>query len=136
METPNTSNNVVNTPVRPAETPKKPLRERILEAKDIKEELLYIPEWDASVLVKGLSGKQRARLLATTTAGGKPDIEKIYPEIVVMCVCDPETGQNVFTVADKDVINNKSGAALELIATKAMSLSGLTPESMEDLRKN
>lgn len=138
METPNTSNNaIVNTPMQPSvDAPKKPLRERIIESKDIKEELVFVPEWDVTILIKGLTGKQRARLLSSTTASGKPDIEKIYPEICVMCTYDPETKLNIFSPADKEIINGKAGSALELIATKAMGLSGLTQDSMENLRKN
>lgn len=118
--------------------PAKSLRNRILEAKDIKEEIIDIPEWeDAKILVRGLTGKQRAKLLnAVAGTTGKPDPEKLYPEIMVMCCFDPDSREAVFTPADKESINSKSGIVLERIAQIVMSLSGLTDQSMAELRKN
>lgn len=118
--------------------PPKSLRNRILEAKDIKEEVIEVPEWEnAKVQVRGLTGKQRAKLLnAVAGSTGKPDPEKLYPEIMVMCCFDPESREPIFTPADKEAINSKSGIVLERIAQMVMSLSGLTEQSMAELRKN
>lgn len=118
--------------------PPKSLRNRILESKDIKEEVIEVSEWEGvKILVRGLTGKQRAMLL-TAVAGNtsKPDAEKLYPQIMVMCCFDPETREPIFTSADKDSINAKSGIVLERVAQLVMGLSGLTNESMDNLRKN
>jgi len=59
---------------------------------------------------------------------GKMDLQKLYPRLVVLSTYDPETGQPVFKEGDQDAVNEKSGAALEIIAQVAMRLSGLNPE--------
>ena len=114
------------------------LREQILGARDIQEELVEIPEWGGvKVLVRGLTGRQRAQLLqnAVDTAG-KVDLVRILPELVIYCVYDPETRQQVFRPADRDALLEKSGIVLERIATVAMRLSGLTPGAMEEMKQN
>lgn len=113
------------------------LREKILNAKDIKSEKVKIPEWDVTVEVRGLTGKQRARLLQDAIGeDGKPDLERIYPELVILSTYDPETGEQVFQPADRDALIEKSGAALEKIAQVAMRLSGLQPDALKEAEKN
>lgn len=113
------------------------LREKILGASDIRREQVHVPEWDATVEVRGLTGTQRAKLMKTGfDAKGAVDFEKLYPELLVASVFDPETQQPVFTEADRDSLNGKSGAALERVAQAAMRLSGLSPEAAEQAEKN
>lgn len=113
------------------------LRDQILAAQDIKEEILNVPEWGVSVLIRGLSARQRARLLQDAIdARGRPDLEKIYPELAILTVHDPDTREPVFKPADRENLAEKSGAALERIAQAAMRLSGLRPEDLEMAEKN
>jgi len=113
------------------------LREKILGASDIRREQVHVPEWDATVEVRGLTGTQRAKLMKTGfDARGTVDFEKLYPELLVASVFDPETSQPVFTEADRDSLNGKSGAALERVAQAAMRVSGLSPEAAEQAEKN
>lgn len=113
------------------------VRDKILKANDIKEKEINIPEWDVNVLVRGLTGRQRAKLLQDAVdAKGKIDLEKIYPELAIFSVYDPATNKPVFESADRDILAEKSGAALERIAQMAMSLSGLQPESLNIAEKN
>lgn len=113
------------------------LRDRILGAADIRRETVHVPEWDATVEVRGLNGTQRAKLMKTGfDARGAVDFEKLYPELLIASTYDPETGQPVFTEADRDALNGKSGAALERLAQAAMRLSGLSPEAPAQAEKN
>lgn len=113
------------------------IREKILSAQDIREKEINVPEWEVNVLVRGLTGRQRAKLLQDAVdTKGKLDLEKIYPEIVIFSAYDPETGKPVFEPADRDILAEKSGAALERIAQAAMGLSGLHPDSINEAEKN
>lgn len=113
------------------------LRDKILSAKDLKAEKVYIEEWDVEVEIRSLTGKSRANLMSEAMdKSGKMDFEKLYPELIISCTFDPESGDQVFNKTDKEVINSKSGGALEKIARVAMKLSGLTEESMVEAEKN
>ncbi len=113
------------------------LRDKILAANDIQEETVEVPEWGVKLLVRGLTGRQRARLLQNAVdTSGKMDLERIYPELVIYSVYDPETKEQIFKPADRDALADKSGAALERIAQVAMRLSSLTPEAVKEAQKN
>ena len=114
------------------------LREKILNANDIKEEKLYVPEWGVDVLIKGLKGSQRAELLQNniSTKTGEMKLKTLYTELVITSTYDPETKEPIFEPSDRDTLAEKSGAALERIAQVAMKLSGLTQNTAEELVKN
>lgn len=113
------------------------IRSKILGAQDIKEELLTIDEWDVEVLVKGLTGKNRARIMqACVNKKGDVDYEKMYPLLVINGAYDPETLTRIFQEADKDAIGDKAGGAVERIALTVMSLSGLSEQAAKDAEKN
>ena len=113
------------------------LRDQIMKAKDISGELMEIKEWGVKVEVRTMTARQRARVMenAIDPITGKSSISIIYPEIAIACVFDPESGEPVFTIDDKDALLEKSGAVLEKIASKAMTLSGLTEEASASLGK-
>ena len=112
------------------------LREKILNAKDIKEEKIFIKEWDVELLIKGMTGKERANFLKASTKNDKVDFESMYPTLVISSTYDPESGEKVFGIADKDIINSKSSAPVEKIAKKVLELSGLDEEAHEEEVKN
>jgi hypothetical protein len=113
------------------------LREKILAKQDIQEQIVEVSEWEVSILVRGLTGRQRAKLLTEAVdEKGKPDLQKIYPELVILSSYDPETKEKVFQPTDRDAVVEKSGAALEKIAQVAMKISGLSPETAREAEKN
>ena len=113
----------------------KSLRERILSAQDIQSERVYVPEWDVEVEVRSMTGAQRARVLQGATVDGEVDLERLYPILLIETVYDPETGDRVFSPADRDALNAKNSGALERIAKVAMRLSGIDAGA-EDAAKN
>ena len=76
----------------------------------------------------------RGKILAANNKG-KVDLTKIYPDMVIMCTFDPETGERVFTEGDRDEIGAKNGKAVERIADVAGRISGLN-EAAEKAVKN
>lgn len=113
------------------------IREKILNAKDIGEKLVEIPEWGVTVKVKGLTGAQRARLFTSNSASpSAADIERVYVDLVILTTYDPETDEPIFQPADRDMLSQKSGAALDKIVQTALELSGLAPGSLRAAEKN
>ena len=110
------------------------LRDKILACNDIQSELVDVPQWDATVEVRGMTGRQRSLVLQESVdASGKVALQKLYPHLVIVSTYDPETGEPVFLAGDFDAVAEKSGAALEVIAQVAMRLSGF---NTEDISKN
>lgn len=114
------------------------IRDKILAAQDIKSEQLYVSDWDVTLEVRGMTGQQRGAFLTEVIDAktGKMDFAKMYPQLVIMTVFDPETGDAVFKGGDLDAIAGKSGAVLEQIAQVAQRLSGLNPEATGEAEKN
>lgn len=113
------------------------IRDKVLASKDIQSEIVPVPGWDVNVEVRGLTGRQRAKLIqAAVDERGKYDIEKAYPELVIMSTYDPETGEQVFTEEDRVALAEKSGAAIDQIVKVAMRLSGLTATAVTEAVKN
>ena len=113
------------------------LRDKILAATDIPSEVVRIPEWDVDILVKGMSAGDRLHLqkVSYDQTTGQVHMEKMYPDIVVSCCHDPETGDSIFTDDDKDAILAKSSAAVEKIAEVGLRLSGLGKGSDDEAGK-
>ena len=102
------------------------LRDALLNAQDIQSEIVDVPQWGVKIEVRGMTGKARANFLRSVTVkDGQTDMERFYPQLIIGTAHDPETGEPVFTLADREALNEKSGAALEVLAQAAMRLSGL-----------
>lgn len=113
------------------------MRDKILNSNDIKEEKVDVPEWGVEVLVKGLSGKNRSEILNNAmTSQGSFDFTKVYPDLVIASSYDPDTKEPIFEKEDRDSLNEKSGAALERIASVVVRLSGLKAAAVDDAVKN
>lgn len=116
---------------------KKSLRDKILSSNDIKSEMVTVSEWDCDVKMKGLTGKQRARLLQDAVdSNGRMNLEKMYPELIIYSCFDPETDEQLFNIEDREILNTKSGGALEKLAIVAMRLSGLSKSAVDEAVKN
>ncbi len=105
------------------------LREQILEADDIREEVIEVPEWPdpetkepASILIRELSGKERARLI---DKDGNISFATGYAKMIIASCYDPETSKPIFTDADRAALEGKSSSALDRIIFASARLSGL-----------
>jgi hypothetical protein len=108
------------------------IRDRIIAVDDLQRELVKIEQWGLEVEVRGMSGAARAAIVQDAADNnGNVNFAKMMPEIVVACVYDPQTGEQVFGADDKDLIMGKNGAALEKINTVAMRLSGFGADAVD-----
>ncbi len=114
------------------------LREQILAANDLKEKVVEIPEWGTAVIVRTLTGSQRAALLqeAVDQRTGKVDFSCLYPDLVILAAYDPQTKEPIFTMADREALAGKAGHIIERIAQEASKLSGLDAGAFEAAQKN
>lgn len=114
------------------------LRDKILAAQDIPTETVTIPEWDVTLLVKGMSAGDRIELMQTAfdVNTGQVNMSIVYPDVAVACAFDPETGEPVFTDEDKTAILSKSSAAVEKLANVGLRLSGIGKDEQDAAGKD
>ena len=113
------------------------LRDQILNSNDIPKELVKVKEWGIEIEVRGMTGAERTRIL--DIAMGKDqdvNLQMVYPEIVIATSFDAETGEQIFTPADRTALLSKSANALDRLATVGMRLSGFTAETTEAMGKD
>lgn len=114
------------------------LRDKIMAAEDIPSETVKVPEWGVDVLVKGMSAGERLSLMqaAFDANTGQVNMTIVYPDVLVACTFDPESGDAVFTAEDKTAILSKSSAAVERVANVGLRLSGIGKEEQDEAGKS
>ena len=112
-------------------------RAHIFRMNDIVEKLLFVPEWKTTILLRSLSGAQRAAIMkAAVGSDGQPDIKKMYEYTVYHGCYHPQTKERLFDFADRDAFMQKNGAVIERIAVMLNDVSGLTQSSAIEAEKN
>ena len=115
------------------------LKQAIADADDIEKVELFVEQWNVTIGIKSMDGHARARLIEQfADSDGKVSFSKLYPELLIQCTFDPDSGAPVFedTPADRDLILSKSGNALDAVAKKAMEMSGLDEKAEERAGKS
>jgi len=105
-------------------------RDLILQADDLKREVVPVPEWgaDGEVLVRALTAADRVELSrsALNAAGEMQTAQTLDLMLTIpaRCVID-EAGQRLFTDADLQALGQKSAVPLQRIMETALRLSAL-----------
>jgi hypothetical protein len=114
-------------------------RDAILNASDVQQEDIYVPEWGTWVHVRGLSGRERdgfeAEMVDQRGKSRATNLRNIRARLVALSVVD-DAGQRMFQHADIDALGEKSARALDRIFGKAMELSGLRQQDVEEMAEN
>lgn len=110
-------------------------RDAILAADDLKRETVAVPEWGGDVLVRCMTGQERAAFdeaVYEITDDGKAKVRqgRFQGELCARTMCD-ESGDLLFTAEDVAGLAKKSAAALARVQQVALKLNGLAPESVE-----
>jgi len=104
-------------------------RAAILAAEDLGREVVPVPEWGGSVLVRGLTGRERdafeASIVRMRGGGVSASLENIRAKLVAMTVIDDD-GARLFEDRDVRALGDKSGAVLDRLFDVARRLSGMT----------
>lgn len=122
--------------------------DEILQADDLETREVPVPEWKGSVLVRGLSGRERDAYEASCMverpaigADGKRlrgqmemhrSLLNIRAKLVVRALVN-EDGTRIFKDSDAQALGEKNGAVLDRLFDVAAELSGLTAEDVEEL---
>lgn len=117
------------------------LRDKILSADDLTSETVDVPEWGVTLEVRSPTAKVRSRMVSAairTNDDGETttDLESVYPQFLIACCFDPESGEKVFEDDDQEVINAKSSAAVERVAKACLRVSGLSDDTEKTLGKD
>lgn len=119
-----------HTPATPGPPVSESLRDRILNTDDSASEIVEIPQWNANVEVRSMSGRERASILSKMRdRKGNMKVETLYPEIIVAGAYDPDTGEKLFGREDIDRLNNKLAGPLENLAQAVLRVSGLDDDA-------
>lgn len=115
-------------------------RDQIMQADDLRTELIAVPEWGGEVIVKALTGRERDAFEASIAGERqgkrvKLDLENIRARFVAACVVD-EAGQPLFYPSDVALLGEKSAAALQRVFEVGQRLSGLSDGDVEELAGN
>jgi hypothetical protein len=100
-------------------------RDAILGLQDLPRKEVPISEWNGSVFVRALTGRERDTLERMIQ---KDDVSRAA--IVALVTVDAH-GKRLFTDEDVSALGEKNGSALEKIVGAALSFNMLTDESLE-----
>ena len=113
------------------------IRQRALNAKDIRSELVLVPEWDnVKIEVRGFTLQERLDFYGRVSDGETINRDNFLPELVISACFDPDSGQKIFEPADRDMLKTKSAGALERLTQVAMRLSGLQDTDVVEAEKD
>ena len=122
-------------------------KKQILSAKDIKSEVVHVPEWatdgDDAVMVFGLNGNERdeyeASIVEFHGSGKKQtqtmNMQRLRAKLCSMVIRNPD-GSRMFDEDEVDILGAKSAPALQRVFEAGQRLSGITEEEVEALAKN
>ena len=112
---------------------------QILQTDDLPKELIEIPEWNASVWVRGLTATERDNweksFLERRGSQLQTNLERFSnarARLCATCICN-EQGERLFKDNQIEALGNKSAQALDRIFKVAQRLSGITKEDVEEL---
>lgn len=112
------------------------LRNKILEAEDITSEMVEVPQWGVTVEVRSMDARSRILMTQDVSEDGNVSMERLYPDMVIKTAHDPETGERIFDDSDRDALLAKSSAALDILATAAMRVSGMSAGAVDAVGKD
>lgn len=111
-------------------------KDGILSADDLKTITLEIPEWDGSVLIKAMSGRERDMFeeALVTQRGDKTHVNmrNARARMAVLSVYN-EDMTPMFTMADMGRLGEKSSAALDRIFDACLKLNRFKKEDIDEL---
>jgi hypothetical protein len=101
-------------------------RSQILQIDDLEREEVDVPEWGDTVVLRTLTGAERAKMVAGFLKASQADPdENLYYHLAIASMCNPNDGAQLFPdPIDVPVVIQKSGAALDHLVGPARQLNG------------
>jgi hypothetical protein len=89
------------------------------------------------VEVRPLTITARTKLAqACKDEDGQVDLVKLVPELLIACTYDPENGEPLFTIGDRETIEALQATDVDPIWTAAAALNGFAEDAVEVAEKN
>lgn len=113
-------------------------KQQILDADDLKKEVVPVPEWGGEVIVTTMTGaaKDAYECSIVQFDGGKAtqNLNNVRAKLIAASVVDE---QNNLLFSDKEVelLGRKSAAALDRVFAVAQRLNAVTQDDLEELAK-
>lgn len=104
--------------------------EEILEAQDLVEQVVDVPQWHGSVRIRAFSKKEQQAMRTEATIGGKVDDQLVEMLMFVHGVIEPRFGADQY-----ELLREKSAGAIDLVLQAILEASGLTPEARKRAEK-
>lgn len=103
------------------------MRDRIAARRPYSSQLVRVEAWEETVEVRslplGLRNDMMMRVMDPETK--EPNVELLFPELIIRASHDPETGERIFADDDLALINGLDAGAADEVAKVAMGLSGM-----------
>jgi hypothetical protein len=106
----------------------KSLREKALESDDIKNDSVFVDEWDAEFPVQSLRAADLKKVLTQSKTGKGEERDEVRMAcLAVLYGCRTPEGEAVFTADDLAAFETKKAARpIMTISGKVMEISGFT----------
>jgi hypothetical protein len=99
--------------------------EAIIAAKDLKEEVIEVPEWGGSVKVRSFSKKGQQEVRELATINDEIDPERLEMFMFIHGVVDPP-----FTNDTYELLRDKNAGVIDRVLQRIMSISGMDQEAL------
>jgi len=106
-------------------------RDSILQALDLKREVVEVPEWGGTVILTELSAADRLKFGAAM--GGKDDQRVFVAKALTWFIVD-EGGDRIFTEDDADMLAGKSLPVLQRLWDVAAKLNAMKTEGDDEVK--
>lgn len=108
----------------------------ILNADDMKFEVVDVPEWGGKVRIRSMSGEERDAFEASIAGEGKVmNTQNIRAKLAMLTIVNSK-GERIFTKEQIESLGKKSAAGLNRVYEKSAKLSAITKADVEELAKN
>ena len=111
-------------------------KQQILDADDLKRELVEVTEWGGSVLLRELRGRERDAFEEDSLDKQRNLSMRIMRARLVAASAIDEIGERLFTNNEAAELGEKSATALNKCFEVACRLSGITDADIEELEGN
>lgn len=112
-------------------------RDAILSARDLKTEVVHVPEWGGDVIVSTMTGLARDAWEQSLIGDGKGkfDMANISARLLAHCAVD-DKGNRLFNEKDAEALGKRSAKALKRCVRVIQKLNGITDDDMEEAKGN
>lgn len=114
-------------------------KKQIIDADDLKSEIVDVPEWCGCVKVRTITGTERdafeQSIIEYKGKSARTNLNNLRAKLCQLCMTD-EKGAQLFTLQDLVSLGKKSAKALDRVFGVAQTLNGFSDEDIEGLTKN